>query len=120
MNTIIRSRWAAIGAATAVTLGLAGVGTVQLVDAQVSSGEKSVFVPLTPARILDTRNGTGGITGPIAVGGTFELQVTGSGGVPAGATGVVMNVTATEATEPSFVTVWPAGERGSNVRRNGG
>jgi len=115
MTTLSRSCWAAIGAAIAVTLGLARVGTVQLVGAEVSSGERAVFVPLTPVRILDTRDGTGGITGPIAAGGSFELQVTGVGGVPADATGVVMNVTGTEATDLSFITVWPAGEPRPNA-----
>jgi hypothetical protein len=48
------------------------------------------------------------VTGPIAAGGTFELQVTGAAGVPADATSVVLNVTGAQVTAPTFVTVWPA------------
>ena len=36
------------------------------------------------------------------------LQVTGRGGVPQGAAAAVLNVTVTEPTDESFVTVWPA------------
>jgi hypothetical protein len=69
------------------------------------------FVPLTPARLLDTRKATD-ITGGFAVpaGGGIDVQVTGRGGVPAsGVTAVVLNVTAAEALAAGFVTVWPAG-----------
>src|SRR5205085_229195 len=41
---------------------------------------------------------------------TRAVQVRGVGGVPAGATAVVLNVTATNTTAASFLTVWPAGE----------
>lgn len=110
VGALTRARWAAFGAAVAVTLGLAGLGTVHLVSAAGSDGPESVFVPLTPARILDTRAGIGGVTGPIASGSSFEVQVAGQGGVPANATGVVMNVTATQTTAAGYITVWPTGE----------
>ena len=72
-----------------------------------SNGE---FTPLTPARILDTRNGTGGLTGKLGPGDTFDLQITGKGGVPgAGVGAVVLNVTATEPTAASYLSVWPTG-----------
>ena len=51
----VRSRWAAIGAACAVALGAGGFGVV---NAVVSSGERSVFVPVNPIRVLDTRDST--------------------------------------------------------------
>ena len=74
-----------------------------------------MFIAASPVRILDTRDGTGGTTGPIAQGGTFQLQVTGVAEVPADATSVVMNVTATEGTGRSFITVWPAGQPRPNA-----
>jgi hypothetical protein len=86
----------------------------------------SVFVPfpvyqaLTPARITDTRPGSGypnaGHT--LGPGATLNVQVVGAGGVPASGTGfdwngpptaVVLNVTATDATQASYLTVWPTG-----------
>ncbi len=42
-------------------------------------------------------------------GGTLKVQVTGKGGVPAGATAVVANVTVTGATAQSFLTAYPDG-----------
>ena len=71
------------------------------------------FVPLVPQRLLDTRDGTGagGRTAPVGQQRSIDLQVAGRGGVANGARGAVINVTATESTAPTFVTVWPAGER---------
>ena len=71
----------------------------------------STYVPLAPARVLDTRNGTGGTASPVGPGGTIELKVTDAGGVPAaGGTAVALNVTATNVSgAESFLTVWPSG-----------
>ena len=75
----------------------------------------TTVVPVTPARILDTRPGTTTVDGRsrgmgAAVGGSITpLQVTGRGGVPVGVPGVVLNVTATQATGDGFVTVFPCG-----------
>ena len=68
------------------------------------------YYPLTPARILDTRNGTGAPAGKLGQAATLELQVTGQGGVPAsGVSAVVLNVTVTEPTAPGYLTAWPTG-----------
>ena len=73
----------------------------------------SSYVPLAPARILDTRPGAQqqGYTGtqPKA-GATVPVSVTGVGGVPAsGVSAVVLNVTATNSASNGYVTVWPSG-----------
>ena len=49
---LIRSRWAALGAAVAVTLGAGGLVSVSAETAE------SVFVGVTPRRVLDTREGS--------------------------------------------------------------
>ena len=68
------------------------------------------YHPLSPTRILDTRDGTGGTSSPIGPGGTLTLQVTGRGGVPmSGGSAVVLNVTVTNTSASSFLTVWPEG-----------
>jgi hypothetical protein len=67
------------------------------------------FVGVTPARLLDTRDGTGGIGGRFASGNQRDLPIVGQGGVPAGATAVVLNVTAVDPGSFGFVTVWPSG-----------
>jgi hypothetical protein len=78
--------------------------------ADLSSGSAGLFNPLVPARLLDTRTGTGGAT-TLGAGGTISLQVTGRGNVPAnGVSAVVLNVTATNPSASSYVTVWPDGD----------
>lgn len=75
------------------------------------SGGGADFMPLAPARILDTRNGTGAGIGRLGADATLALQVTGRGGVPAtGVSAVVLNVTVTEPVSGSFLTAWPRGE----------
>ena len=68
------------------------------------------YFPLTPTRILDTRNGTGASQAPIGAGATLNLTVLGAGGVPAtGVSAVVLNVTAVGPTASSYLTVYPTG-----------
>jgi hypothetical protein len=63
---------------------------------------------VTPARILDTRNGAGTKLG---AGVPLDLKVTGVGGVPASGVGaVVLNLTATAPTASTYLTVWPSGQ----------
>lgn len=68
------------------------------------------YTPLAPARILDTRSGTGG-SRRVAPGGRITLVVRNVGGVPANATAVALNVTAVapDATPNGYVTVYPCG-----------
>jgi hypothetical protein len=71
----------------------------------------SLFESVGPVRVLDTRNGTGVPEAPVGPGGTISLQVAGVDGVPAsGVTAVVLNVTATDPTASSYVTVYPDGQ----------
>ena len=73
-------------------------------------GSDGLYNPLVPARLLDTRNGTGAVAGPLAGGSTLALQVTGRGGVPStGVAAVVLNVTVTSPTTIGYLTVFPAG-----------
>jgi hypothetical protein len=70
------------------------------------SSENGRFVPLDPARVLDTRTNAS----PVLGGTTRLLGMAGNGGVPfVGADAVVMNVTATEPTAQSYLTVYPDG-----------
>lgn len=105
-----RSRWAAVGAALAVTVGGGGA----LISSAADSGTPSSFVPITPCRLLDTRAGSdnvGSRATPLGAGETFPTQVTGSNGacaIPAGATAVSMNVTIIGPSASSFLTVFPS------------
>lgn len=105
-----RSRWAAVGAAVAVSLGAGGLG---IAHATVSSGPKPVYVPITPCRLLDTRPGTnvGPRNTPIGANSEYTVTVLGSNGnctIPAGALGIMMNTTVVNGTAGSFLTVFPA------------
>lgn len=64
----------------------------------------AAFVPRTPKRVLDTRNGTG----PLPEFGTYSLNLFGE--VPVTATGVVLNLTGVQATAATYVTAWPGSE----------
>jgi hypothetical protein len=72
------------------------------------------YTALTPARILDTR-GDAGVTcnkslTKLGAAQTFTVQVGGCGNVPtSGVAAVVMNVTVTEPTGSSYLTVYPSG-----------
>lgn len=73
-------------------------------------GPDGLYNPLVPARLLDTRNGTGAVAGPLPGGSTLTLQVTGRGGVPlTGVSAVVLNVTVTSPTATGYLRVFPAG-----------
>ena len=79
----------------------------------------TLYTPVGPVRVLDTRNGTGGFSSPVGAGKSIALQITGQNGVPAGATAVVLNLTATSGTATSYVTAYPDGQprptEGSNL-----
>ncbi len=67
----------------------------------IADGSGDVFVGITPNRILDTRGG-----GAIPANASVTLTVT---GVPAAAHAAVLNVTVTNPTSGSYLTVWPDG-----------
>jgi hypothetical protein len=80
------------------------------------------YMPISPARLLDSRPGSATVDsqfaggGVVGAGGVLELSVLGRGGVPASGVGaVVLNVTVTAPTAASFVTVWPTGEARPNA-----
>ncbi len=74
-----------------------------------SAGGAGVITAVTPSRILDTRSGVS-FRGALSTGTQIDLRVAGCGGLPTGATGAVaLNVTSTQSSTPSFVTVWPSG-----------
>ncbi len=108
---MIRTRWAAVGAALAVSLGAGGAG---LIDATSPDGA-ATFVPITPCRLFDTRpapNSVGGRTSPLGPDETYTVAGRGTVGncvLPDAATGLALNVTAVGATQATFLTLFPAG-----------
>jgi hypothetical protein len=111
-----RSRWAAIGAAIAVTIGGGGFFV-----AHAASSPPSTVVTIAPVRILDTRDPLDvGLAGPFASQVSQKLRVTGAvptttgtqTPVPVGATGVLLNVTVVGATAAGFVSIRPGDATG--------
>jgi hypothetical protein len=70
-------------------------------------GAGDPYGAVTPARILDTRQGVGASAGKLVAGTVLRLQVGGVAGVPIGATAATVNLTATEADGPGFLTAYP-------------
>ncbi len=68
-----------------------------------------MVVSLTPSRLLDTRSGLGGTSGPLQNGQVVTLPVAGVAGVASTASAVLVNITVTDATSPGFVTAYASG-----------
>ncbi|AUG78598.1 hypothetical protein CFP65_3818 [Kitasatospora sp. MMS16-BH015] len=67
----------------------------------------ATYQPVTPSRILDTRNGTG--RGQVAGLHSVDLQVTGKAGVPStNVTAVVLNTTVVDTAAAGYLTAYPA------------
>ena len=78
-------------------------GWVQSTTSTAAYG--SYLNPMPPFRVLDTRDGTGGPNIKLGPGVTISVPV--DGGF---SDAVVLNVTATNASAPSYLVVWPAGQ----------
>lgn len=103
-----RARWAAIGAAVAVSLGAGGFG---IANAVVSTNPKNVYVAIAPCRLIDTRpapDNVGPRATPIGDGETLTIagtgDVAGPCNIPAGISAIETNVTAVGATTSTFLT----------------
>ncbi len=101
-----RSRWAAFGAAVAVSLGGGGLFVANAAE----PGPASAYHAVAPTRAIDTRNGTGVRAGVLGAGETVSFSFIGVAGIPAGADSVAINLTVVGGTEASFLTVYPTGE----------
>jgi len=66
---------------------------------------QSTYVPVTPRRLLDTRQGSG----PVGPGAFLDLPL----GLPSGTTAAVLNVTAVGATAETVIRVFPTPASGT-------
>ena len=82
-------------------------------DAAAPAGPASPagFVPVAPARVLDTRTWTGNATAlPLTPGNRLDVPVLGTGGVPAsGVAAVALTVAAVCSAQPNQVRLWLSG-----------
>lgn len=115
-SSLMRARWAAIGAAVAVSLG----GGVVMVANAVTISSQSNFVSIQTCRILDTRQlnpPAGPDIGPytrvgdgqtilVDIDETFQNQT--CSGIPTnGVLSVLLNVTAVNPSQLSFMVLYP-------------
>jgi hypothetical protein len=104
-----------VGADGTVSIANAAGATHVVVDVQGWFGDGSEaggvsFHPMAPARLGDSRSGTGLPAGRVGAGQTVDLDVAGVLGVPdEGASAVVLNVTAVGATSQTHLTLWASG-----------
>ncbi len=112
MSGMWRSRWAAVGAAVAITLGAGGLG---IANATTSSGEKPIYKPITPCRLADTRpapDNVGPRTSPLGPEEAYTLTGWGTVGnctLPNGTAGLALNVTAVAPSQETYLTIYPTG-----------
>jgi hypothetical protein len=78
-------------------------GTLVAEPVRAQAGTAGLLTSQTPVRLLDTR-----LTTKLGPGEIRTIQVSGLAGVPAGAAGVSLNVTAIFPSATTYVTVWPA------------
>lgn len=82
-----------------------------IADVDMLSSAYGEYHPVTPFRMVDTRtgNGTGGSTTPLVGGRPIIIDVTGRGKVPQDhVIAVVANVTITQPSAPTYLTLWPS------------
>lgn len=113
--------------AAAVVAVVAGVGIVgpaltdptsDRADASDALGAGGEFHPLTPQRVLDTRTGTNITAGPRQLvagnGSTFEVPLSGRGGLPDmrgnhAVLGVAVSITVVDPTQPGYLSAFGTG-----------
>ncbi|EWM10798.1 hypothetical protein [Kutzneria sp. 744] len=105
-----------IAALAAAVFALAALTTAPVANAD-AAGRGGDFVPLpsTPG-VLDTRNGTGGVSAPVGAGATVSFPVLGVGQVPAtGVSAVLVRIGLLGPTAATFAELWPDGTSRPNV-----
>lgn len=110
--------------ANAVTVKVGSSGSVSIYNAQGLTDvvldvvgyyrdvDGAGFTAVTPRRVQDSRAdgpAVGAHRSPWGAGTSRDVPIAGANGVPDDAVAVALNVTATNTTSPSFLTVWPAG-----------
>jgi YVTN family beta-propeller protein len=79
-----------------------------------ASSDAAQFVPVTPCRVVDTRNPNGPFGGPPLTGGSYRSFVLpmGNCNLPATAAGYSLNVTLVPPSNHpiAYLTIWPTGE----------
>lgn len=73
------------------------------------AAKSGLFRPVTPVRLLDTREQNPIHAGPLASGEQIDVDVAALAGLPSDATAAALKITVTESTASGFWTVFPTG-----------
>lgn len=106
------AKLASVAVAALVGTAAGAVATRVVVVGAATTTAQPIVVPVSPERLVDTRpdDPIGVPAGKLSAGKTLTVTARGVDPVPADAVGVVLNVTAVNATIDTFLTVWPTGE----------
>lgn len=115
-QTIANAVTVAVGEDGTVTLRNGSAQPVQVIAdvagyyASGNATQAGMFRAVSPARLLDTREGIGAAKRQVAGRGTVSFSVANEGlGIPNNAVAAVLNVTVTKGTGPGHITAFPAG-----------
>jgi hypothetical protein len=93
----------------AVTWNGAALFTLTFTIQPTSSG--LYFVPVTPCRVVDTRNAAGPFGGPELYGNSRNFAISsGACNIPANALAYALNVTVAPSGPLGYLTIWPTGQ----------
>jgi hypothetical protein len=106
-----RARWAAFGAAVAVSLGAGGLGIVSATSPEGAAA----YMAISPCRLADTRpdSNVGPFAAPLGADATYTFEgwgdVPGVCDLPSGTTALQLNVTAVNASQLTNLRFFPTG-----------
>ncbi len=98
--------WVASGSSTTTLVAATAAPNTTFVNLAGAPAAGARFVGLTPARVLDSRIGTG-LSGPFTTSTVRTFSVAGKGGVPTNAIAVTGNLTVTGQTSAGYVALGP-------------
>lgn len=113
-----RRLWAALAAASLSLIGVTAVAPATAAPAAPAVAPYGAYVPVSPARVLDTRSNFGTThVGPVGAGQLVTTLLASRGGLPVAAniSAVVVNLTATAPTTGTYLTAYPADVTRPNV-----
>jgi hypothetical protein len=91
------------------------VGISGYFTGRATSSAADTYTGVSWTKIVDTTTGLGASQTPVPAGSSITVQVTGNGGIPAGADSAFVQVNALNATASGYLDVYPAGSSDPGV-----
>jgi len=92
---------------TVTATNTAGTSAASAASTAVTPRSGKSFTAVSPRRVLDTRIGRGAVKAKVGTARSVTLTIP---GLPSGTSAVALNVTVTNPTATSYLTVYPAGQ----------